>query len=94
MYGYHGRYLRIDAATGAADAVPLAEEVLRCYLGGVGLAVWLLHRECPRGVDSKELDECLESIKTESCNNPIDTISRLAACRTSDLCLKSDTPNR
>ncbi|MBS2013846.1 MAG: hypothetical protein JST00_13235 [Deltaproteobacteria bacterium] len=48
--------------------------------------------ECPKGIDGKELDECLESIRTESCNNPLDTISRLAACRSGDLCLKvSDT---
>lgn len=50
--------------------------------------------ECPRGIDAKELGECLEEIKNENCNNPIDTISRLAACRTSDLCLKTDAPNR
>ena len=50
--------------------------------------------ECPLGVDAKELDECMDSIRTESCNNPIDTISRLAACRTSDMCLKTDTRNR
>ena len=50
--------------------------------------------ECPRGIDAKELDECMESIRTESCNNPIDTISRLAACRTSDMCLKVDSQNR
>jgi aldehyde:ferredoxin oxidoreductase len=47
MFGYHGRYLRIDAATGTADAVPLPEAVLRRFVGGVGLAAWLLHRECP-----------------------------------------------
>jgi len=46
---------------------------------------------CPRGIDGKELEECMESIRTESCNNPIDTISRLAACRTSDMCLKTDS---
>jgi hypothetical protein len=50
--------------------------------------------ECPRGVDAKELDECMEEIRTESCNNPIDTIQRLAACRTSDMCLKVDEKNR
>jgi hypothetical protein len=50
--------------------------------------------ECPRGIDAKELDECMEEIRTESCNNPIDTISRLAACRTSDMCLKVDSKNR
>ena len=50
--------------------------------------------DCPYGVDAKELDECLEAIRTESCNNPIETISRLAACRTSDLCLSKAPSNR
>lgn len=51
-------------------------------------------KDCPRGIDQKELNECLAEIKSENCNNPIDMISRLAACRTSDLCLKTDMPNR
>lgn len=46
-------------------------------------------QECPRGIDQKELNECLAEIKSEDCNNPIDKIERLAACRTSDLCLKT-----
>jgi hypothetical protein len=50
--------------------------------------------ECPRGIDKKELDECLQAIQAESCNNPIETISRLAACRTSDMCLSTDSKNR
>jgi hypothetical protein len=50
--------------------------------------------ECPKGVDGKELDECIQAIHKESCNNPIDTISRIAACRTSDMCLKMDEKNR
>lgn len=44
--------------------------------------------ECPRGIDAAAVDTCMESIRTESCNNPIDTISRLATCRTSELCVK------
>src|SRR6516164_4457295 len=51
MFGYHGRYLRIDLTSGTAVAVPLAENVLRRFLGGVGLATYLLHREAPAGVD-------------------------------------------
>ncbi len=42
--------------------------------------------ECPAGIDQKELDECLQEIKNEDCGNPFDTLGRLAACRTSDLC--------
>lgn len=51
-------------------------------------------KECPHGVDQKELNECLESIQTEDCYSPIDMIGRLAACRTSDLCQSTDMPNR
>jgi hypothetical protein len=50
--------------------------------------------ECPRGIDAMAIDRCMESIRTESCNNPIDTISRLAACRTSDLCIKAETTKK
>jgi aldehyde:ferredoxin oxidoreductase len=51
MFGYHGRYLRVDLSSGSAEWVPLAEDVLRRFLGGVGLATYLLHREGPAGVE-------------------------------------------
>ncbi len=51
MFGYHSRYLRVDLSTGAATWVPLAENVLRRYLGGVGLGTYLLHREAPAGIE-------------------------------------------
>lgn len=50
-------------------------------------------KDCPYGVDVKELNECLEAIRSEECNNPLDSISRLAACRTSDMCLKTANGN-
>jgi hypothetical protein len=50
--------------------------------------------ECPLGIDGSAIDKCMDAIRTESCNNPIDTISRLATCRTSELCLKADTKTR
>src|SRR3954451_20745183 len=51
MFGYHGCYLRIDLTRGTVDKVPLPEDVLRRFLGGVGLATYLMHREAPPGVD-------------------------------------------
>jgi len=51
MHGYHGRYLRIDLTRGTITAVPLAEDVLRRFLGGVGLGTWLLLREGQPGID-------------------------------------------
>jgi hypothetical protein len=50
--------------------------------------------ECARGIDATALDNCMEAIRSESCNNPIDTIQRLAACRTGELCVKSDGKTR
>jgi aldehyde:ferredoxin oxidoreductase len=51
MFGYHGRYLRVDLERGASTWAPLAEDVLRRFIGGVGLATYLLHRECPPRID-------------------------------------------
>ncbi|HEU4536219.1 MAG TPA: DUF6184 family natural product biosynthesis lipoprotein [Polyangiaceae bacterium] len=42
--------------------------------------------ECPGGIVQKELQECLGEIQNENCNNPLDKLGRLAACRSSDLC--------
>jgi aldehyde:ferredoxin oxidoreductase len=41
-FGYHGCSLRIDVSLGTAERVPLAEAVLRQFIGGSGLGVKLL----------------------------------------------------
>src|SRR5579862_4409359 len=41
-FGYHGRYLRIDASRGTGEYVPIDETILRQFIGGSGLGVWLL----------------------------------------------------
>src|SRR5262245_8514070 len=51
MFGYHGRCLRVDLSDGTNAWRPLAEAVLRRFIGGVGLGTWLLHREAPPGVE-------------------------------------------
>jgi len=45
-------------------------------------------QECPSGVSDKDLASCLKSIRDEDCGNPLDSISRLASCRSGALCLK------
>ena len=42
--------------------------------------------DCPGGVVVKELNECLEEIKNEDCSSPFDTLGRVVACRSSDIC--------
>jgi hypothetical protein len=44
--------------------------------------------DCPGGVDNGQLEKCLSEIRGEKCGNVLDTITRLAACRTSALCVQ------
>ena len=41
-FGYHGSYLRIDVSNGTAENIPVAEAILRQFIGGSGLGVKLL----------------------------------------------------
>jgi hypothetical protein len=43
-------------------------------------------RECPNGVVSTQLTSCVNQIKEESCNNPVEKLESVLACRTVDLC--------
>jgi aldehyde:ferredoxin oxidoreductase len=51
MNGFYGRYIRIDLTHKTFSVEPLADEVLIRYLGGKGLAAWLLTELNPPGVD-------------------------------------------
>jgi len=43
---------------------------------------------CPGGIRQKELNDCLQAVHDEACGNPLDTLTRLAACRSGNLCAK------
>lgn len=42
--------------------------------------------ECPGGIDERELEECMEEIRNEDCASPVDTLGRIVACRSGDIC--------
>lgn len=44
-------------------------------------------RECPGGVNQTELNECLTEIRNEECSSPFDTLSRVAACASGQICI-------
>src|SRR5262245_34392299 len=85
MFGYHGRYLRIDATAGDAEAVLLPEPVLRRFLGGVGLAAWLLDRECPAGVDPLDPRNPLAFVFSPLVGTPLTTSAKFAVAAKSPL---------
>lgn len=43
-------------------------------------------RECPGGINRDELNECLQEIRNNNCDNPIDSLGSFVACRQSDIC--------
>ena len=51
IYGYHGIALVVDLTTRTVRREPLPETVLRNFIGGTGLASYLLYQHCPPGTD-------------------------------------------
>lgn len=42
--------------------------------------------DCPNGVVDVELEECLNAVRSEDCNSPFDTLSRVSACTAGQIC--------
>jgi aldehyde:ferredoxin oxidoreductase len=86
MFGYHGRYLRIDLSRGGSpEWVPLPEDVLRRFLGGVGLATWLMHREAPLGIDPLAPEAPLIFCLSPLVGTPLTTSAKFAVVAKSPL---------
>ncbi len=86
--GYHGRYLRVDAGTGAAEMVPLDPADLRAFVGGVGLAALILWREAPRGVDPLAPEAPLVFCGSPLVGTPLTTSAKFAVVAKSPLTLR------
>ena len=85
MHGFHGRYWRFDLGSGRGEYVPLPEDVLRRYLGGVGLGAWLLHREAPPGVDPLAPEAPLVFSFSPLVGTPLTTSAKFAVVAKSPL---------
>lgn len=85
MFGYHGRYLRVDLTRGNCEWMPLPENVLRRFIGGVGLATYLMHRECPPGVDPLAPEAPLIFCLSPLVGTPLTTSAKFAVVAKSPL---------
>jgi hypothetical protein len=45
-------------------------------------------RSCSNGVNQTQLNECLSQVRGEECSSPFDTLERVAACTTGQICAK------
>jgi aldehyde:ferredoxin oxidoreductase len=85
MFGYHGRYLRIDLGSGSSSWVPLPGNVLRRFLGGVGLAAYLMHRESEPGLDPLAAEAPLIFSLSPLVGTPLTTSAKFAVVAKSPL---------
>jgi aldehyde:ferredoxin oxidoreductase len=85
MFGYHGRYLRIDLGSGSTDWQPLPEEVLRQFIGGVGLGTYLMHRESPVRIDPLAPEAPLIFCLSPLVGTPLTTSAKFAVVAKSPL---------
>ncbi len=85
MFGYHGRYLRIDLSQGTSCWVPLPESVLRRFLGGVGLAAYLMHRESAADIDPLAPEAPLIFSLSPLVGTPLTTSAKFAVVAKSPL---------
>jgi aldehyde:ferredoxin oxidoreductase len=83
--GYHGHYLRIDASSGCVDRVPLAEKVLREFIGGSGLGAWLLLEESTSWSDPLAADAPLIFVFSPLVGSPLTTSAKFAVVSQSPL---------
>ena len=84
-FGYHGAYLRIDVSNGRVDRVPIAEAVLRQFLGGVGLGAWLLLEENGATADALGPDAPIAFVFSPLVGSPLTTSAKFAVVSKSPL---------
>jgi aldehyde:ferredoxin oxidoreductase len=85
--GYFGRALIVDVhdTDARASHLDLPDEVLRAYLGGVGLGAWLLHRLNPPGVDPLAPEAVLIFTFSPLVGTPLTTSAKFAVVAKSPL---------
>ncbi len=81
LYGYAGKILRVHLTRGTIEELPLAEEMARNYLGGLGFAARILFDELGPGVDPLGPDNPLLLCPGLFCGTPasVGNRSELAA---------------
>ncbi|GAB3456697.1 aldehyde ferredoxin oxidoreductase family protein [Actinophytocola sediminis] len=85
--GFFGRALVVDVRGDRAAGTPLDldDQVLRRYLGGVGLGTWLMHRLAPPGVDPLAPEAPLAFVFSSLVGTPLTTSAKFAVVAKSPL---------
>src|SRR4051812_38914291 len=83
--GYFGRVLVVDVTDARTTTLPLREQVLRDYVGGAGLGVWLMRHLAPPGVDPLGPEAPLAFVFSPLVGTPLTTSAKFAVVAKSPL---------
>ena len=85
MFGYHGRVLIVDLSERTFSRETLDESTLRRFIGGTGLASYLLFAHCPPGADPMGPDNPLIFACSPLVGSRLTTSSKFAVTAKSPL---------
>ena len=85
MYGYHGRTMVVDLTAQQVYWEALSEDVLRRFIGGIGLGTYLLYQHCPIGVDPLDPANPLIFVTSPLVGSRLTTSSKFAVVSKSPL---------
>jgi aldehyde:ferredoxin oxidoreductase len=83
--GYFGKALVVDVSDGSTTDVPLPDDVLRGYLGGAGLGVWLMNEIAPAGVEPLHPTAPIAFVFSPFVGTPLTTSAKFAVVAKSPL---------
>jgi aldehyde:ferredoxin oxidoreductase len=86
--GYFGAALVIDVGTGTSERLELGDDVLRRYLGGVGLGTWLMRELAPPGVDPLASEAPIVFVFSPLVGTPLTTSAKFAVVAKSPLTMR------
>ncbi len=85
LFGHHGRLLVVDLSHGRAREEALPEQLLEAFIGGTGLASYLLYRFAPPGVDPLGPDNPLIFVNSPLVGTSVTTASKYTVIAKSPL---------
>jgi aldehyde:ferredoxin oxidoreductase len=85
MKGYHGRFLKVDLNRRTTEDMPIAEDLLKKFIGGATLAAKLLYDHVRKGMDPLAPESPLIFATGPFTGTSIPMVSRYAVCGVSPL---------
>lgn len=85
LFGYHGRYLRVDVASGECSAIDLSRAMLARVLGGSGLGTQILRQESHGEYDALHPDAPLVFVFSPLVGSPLTTSAKFSVVAKSPL---------